>query len=67
MGHTFIWEIKEEQDKYADICKIAVSSEHLQANQHICSLLENGWEVIKVKIKHYNHDIRYQYSLGKPL
>lgn len=67
LGRTYIWKINKQSDQFTDKCTIEVSSDKINKNQLVCSLIEDGWVVIKVKTQHDDGNICYQYSLGKPL
>lgn len=61
------WKIIKNNKKCTDIREIVVSSNNLKRNQLVCSLLENGWIVLKVVIRHKKENVHYVYRLGKPM
>lgn len=66
MNRRFTWEIKKNyKHQYSLVRLVKVSSNKLKKNQLICSMLEEGWEVLKVKISQKDENLLYQYYLGK--
>lgn len=66
MGCTIIWENNGSNLRYKEICNILVSSFRIENNGRVCSLLKEGWIIIKVIIRHRKENSYYQYCLGKP-
>lgn len=66
MSRTFIWETGTNNNRYIDLRNILVSSIRTENNGIICSLLKEGWVVLKVITEHKKENTYYQYCLGKP-
>lgn len=66
MSRTFIWEMEKGKNRYKEFHNILVSSIRTENNGDICSLLKEGWEVLKIIIEHKQENTYYQYCLGKP-
>lgn len=66
MIRTFTWEMRTNEEGYKNFRDILVPSFNTENNGLVCSLLKEGWEVIKIKIRHENQHAYYHYCFGKP-
>lgn len=67
MTDRIIWKLNNKKKQCTEVRNIKVSSDNLKNNQLVCALIENGWVVLKLEIRHKNQKGYYAYMLGKPL
>lgn len=66
MSKNFTWEMNRDEEGYKNFRDVLVPSFNPENNGLVCSLLKEGWQVIKVNIRHESENAYYQYCLGKP-